>query len=74
MYGKVDTFEQVEKYIQAQQEKINSWLPFDDLPIPFKIVDQVEQKKKNKYYKNGFKNVADQYKRCIKGIGSSGNF
>ncbi|WP_338976555.1 hypothetical protein VNN32_10780 (plasmid) [Lactococcus petauri] len=45
MYTKVDTLEQVEKYIQAQQDKINSWLPFDDLPIPFKIVDQDEQKK-----------------------------
>ncbi|WP_270324731.1 hypothetical protein [Lactococcus petauri] len=73
MYTKVDTLEQVEKYIQAQQDKINSWLPFDDLPIPFKIVDQDEQKK-NRYYKDGFKNVANQYKRCIKGIGSSGNF
>ncbi len=45
MYTKVDTLEQVEKYIQAQQDKINSWLPFDDLLIPFKIVDQDEQKK-----------------------------
>lgn len=47
MYGKVDTLEQVEKYIQAQQEKINSWLPFDDMLIPFKIVEQDEQKRIN---------------------------
>lgn len=47
MYDKVDTFEKVENYIQAQQEKIDSWLPFDDVIIPYGIVEQQEQEKIN---------------------------
>lgn len=47
MYDKVDKFEKIENYIQAQQEKIDSWLPFDDVIIPYGIVERQEQEKIN---------------------------
>lgn len=43
----VDTFEQVDSFMKQQQKKIDSWLPFDNMPIPTGIMKQQEQKKVN---------------------------